>query len=252
MTRRRSKFYTLLVLDDAGRVRRLRLQASTLRAALAGLGVAGFLMALLLLVFVSDRFTIAGLERQLQGPEPVAAPQTTTAPEYETIDPTLLAQASERREAAQPVARYFSAAMSGEFDVPHRWPLRGWVTSEFGPRRNAVTGLGEMHRGIDIAATVGSEVRAPAAGTVLVAGEEPGFGEVIAIAHGQGIVTYHGHLDLAFVVVGQHVAAGRTIGRSGNTGVSTGPHLHYEVRRYGIAVDPRGYLPRLGQAPAAL
>jgi murein DD-endopeptidase MepM/ murein hydrolase activator NlpD len=252
MAQHKSKFYTLLVLDDDGRVWRRRVSRQTATALALGLGGAALVVLALLLVVVGDRFTIARLARQARGPVSVNAPITTTdtaAPA--ALDRDVLEAAAKQTDVLAGAARYFAAVVTPFVSRPYRWPLRGWVTSEFGPRKSPVTGAPEMHQGLDIAASVGSEVKATAAGQVLWVDEQPGFGLVVAVAHGFGVTSFFGHLDQALVAEGQKVAGGQTIARSGNSGISTGPHLHYELRRFGLPVDPRAYLPGLGQAQAS-
>ncbi|MDP8222734.1 MAG: M23 family metallopeptidase [Candidatus Lernaella stagnicola] len=251
MAHRRSKFFTLLVLDDRGRVRRWRLSRRTWQGMVLGAAAVAVLIVALLFVVVHDRFRLAGLDRELRGsqsePEVVAAAPVSPPPSEE-----LLAAARAQRASLEPAERFFVAVVGDAYDAPHRWPLRGWVTSEFGRRLNSDTDAVEMHQGIDIAAPIGSDVRAPAAGQVLIAEERAGFGLVVVLGHGRGWTTYFGHLDRSLVVPGQQVEAGEVIARSGNTGISRGPHLHYEVRRFGIPLDPRVSLPGYGQAPRAV
>ncbi len=116
------------------------------------------------------------------------------------------------------------------------WPVLGPVTSPFGVR------WGRMHEGIDIAAPVGTAIRAAAGGTVIHAGWLGGYGNLVIIDHGNGIATAYGHQSSVAVGSGQAVAQGQTIGYVGSTGHSTGPHLHFEVRVNGAPVDPLGYL----------
>ncbi len=116
------------------------------------------------------------------------------------------------------------------------WPVNGTVTSGFGMR------WGRLHAGIDIAAPHGTPVRAAQAGQVIFAGAQGGYGNLILIAHGGGIVTAYAHLSSFRVGVNQFVERGQTIGAVGSTGHSTGPHLHFEVRVNGSPVDPMGYL----------
>lgn len=116
------------------------------------------------------------------------------------------------------------------------WPVTGTVTSSFGPRSLL---LGEtFHHGIDIAVPEGTPVRATGEGIVRFVGNTDGYGLRIEIEHGNGITTLYAHLSEATVVPGQRVQRGQVIGRSGNTGASTGPHLHYEIRQNGKAIDP--------------
>ena len=116
------------------------------------------------------------------------------------------------------------------------WPVHGVVTSGFGWR------WGRMHEGIDIAVSSGTPVVSAASGTVIVAGWMGGYGNLVVVDHGNGIATAYGHNNAITVGVGQGVAQGQLIAYSGNTGHSTGPHVHFEVRVNGGAVDPFGYL----------
>lgn len=123
------------------------------------------------------------------------------------------------------------------------WPVRGQISSSFGPRIHPIYGIPSFHTGIDIAVPEGTPVRAAAAGRVTFAGWESGFGLLVVIDHENGYETYYGHLSKLLVSPGQMVSAGDTIALSGNTGLSTGPHLHFEVRQLGTPVDPRPLLP---------
>ena len=122
-------------------------------------------------------------------------------------------------------------------------PIPGAMeTSGFGYRKDPFLGTLALHPGIDFRGSIGDPARASGAGTVISAGPASGYGNMIEIDHGNGITTRYGHLSEILVRVGQHVDTGDTIGRVGNTGRSTGPHLHYEVRRNGVAIDPSGFL----------
>ncbi|MCS7239684.1 MAG: M23 family metallopeptidase [Candidatus Bipolaricaulota bacterium] len=123
------------------------------------------------------------------------------------------------------------------------WPVRGTISSTFGPRIHPIYGVPSFHTGIDIAVPEGTPVRAAAAGTVSFAGWEEGFGLLVVIDHGDGYKSYYGHLSKLLTSTGQKVLAGETIALSGNTGLSTGPHLHFEVRYSDSPVDPRPLLP---------
>ncbi|MFM7403195.1 MAG: peptidoglycan DD-metalloendopeptidase family protein [Erythrobacter sp.] len=116
------------------------------------------------------------------------------------------------------------------------------ITSGFGYRRDPFNGRGAMHSGIDFKGPIGSPVFAAAAGRVTYAGWKAGYGQAIDIAHGNGMSTRYAHLSRIGVRVGQPVAAGSTIGGLGNTGRSTGPHLHFEIRINDRAVNPRPFL----------
>lgn len=127
--------------------------------------------------------------------------------------------------------------------TPSIWPTRGRVTSEFGPRRSPFTGIREFHDGIDIAAPRGTPIYATADGTVGIAVYRRGIGNHIIIEHGYGYQTLYGHLSAFAVSRGDMVYKGQLIAYMGNTGRSTGPHLHYTVFLNGVAVNPREYLP---------
>jgi murein DD-endopeptidase MepM/ murein hydrolase activator NlpD len=116
------------------------------------------------------------------------------------------------------------------------WPVNGTVVSGFGMR------WGRLHEGIDIAASTGTPIWAAAAGTVIHAGWLGGYGNLVVVDHGNGLATAYAHASAILVGVGQTVAQGEVISLVGSTGNSSGPHLHFEVRVNGIAVDPLLYL----------
>lgn len=126
--------------------------------------------------------------------------------------------------------------------LPSRWPVRGGVSSEFGRRLSPWTKDPEFHGGLDISADRGTPVRAPAAGQVYHAGPHGEFGLTVILDHGQDIRTIYGHLSKILVAPNQRVERGNEIGLTGNTGRSSGPHLHYEILVKGQAVNPRAYL----------
>jgi murein DD-endopeptidase MepM/ murein hydrolase activator NlpD len=126
--------------------------------------------------------------------------------------------------------------------TPSIKPARGWFTSKFGYRISPFTGRPVMHNGLDIAASPGAPVFAPADGIVSYAGYDPGYGKLVSIDHGYGVITRYGHLSQISVEVGQRVKRRELVAAVGNTGRSTGPHLHYEVRVNNIPVDPINYV----------
>ncbi|WP_371376528.1 peptidoglycan DD-metalloendopeptidase family protein [Sporomusa aerivorans] len=117
------------------------------------------------------------------------------------------------------------------------WPTRGEISSPFGWR------WGRLHAGVDLANDIGTHVMAARAGRIIWAGWRGGYGYTVMIDHGGGYVSLYGHLSDFFVEVGQYVRAGQRIASMGNTGNSTGPHLHFEVQKDGQPVDPMGLLP---------
>ena len=128
--------------------------------------------------------------------------------------------------------------------VPVRKPVSGDVdmSSPFGVRLDPFLGRPAMHTGLDLRGDIGEPARATADGTVRIAGREGGYGNLVEIDHGNGFATRYGHLSEIAVKVGQKVRIGEIIGRIGSTGRSTGPHLHYETRVHGVAVDPQKFL----------
>ena len=116
------------------------------------------------------------------------------------------------------------------------------VTSGFGVRKDPMLGIPALHPGIDFRSPVGSKVPATAAGIVTRAGWDGGYGKMVEIDHGNGYRTRYGHLSEVDVKVGEKVRLGQIIGKSGSTGRSTGPHLHYEIRHDGHPIDPVGFL----------
>lgn len=126
--------------------------------------------------------------------------------------------------------------------TPSIKPVRGWFTSKFGYRVSPFTNRPVMHNGLDIAANPGAPIYAPADGVVSFAGYDPGYGKLVSIDHGYGVITRYGHTSNIFVEVGQKVKRRDVIAAVGNTGRSTGPHLHYEVRVNSVPVDPQNYV----------
>ncbi|MDY7230432.1 M23 family metallopeptidase [Hyalangium rubrum] len=154
----------------------------------------------------------------------------------------LSAEATRQEQSLQELQAYFQDQKSLLASTPSLWPARGWVTSDFGSRLDPYTADRVMHAGLDIAAPHGKEVFAPSDGTVVFAGLEGGYGNVLVIDHGYGIKTRYGHLAKMLVKAGDKVKRGSLIAAVGNTGRSTGPHLHYEVRVNGIPQNPRKFI----------
>ena len=138
--------------------------------------------------------------------------------------------------------KFLMARASVLSHTPSIVPVEGWITSSFGRRRSPFTGKREMHEGLDIAARTGTPIVAPADGTVIKVGYNGGYGKVVVIDHGNGIVTKFGHNSKNLTKVGKKVRRGDVIAKLGNTGRSTGPHVHYEVLLNGVAVNPSRYI----------
>jgi murein DD-endopeptidase MepM/ murein hydrolase activator NlpD len=126
--------------------------------------------------------------------------------------------------------------------TPSIWPAKGWPNDGFGYRKSPFTGKKEFHEGLDISARKGSPVIAPADGYISFVGKSNSFGNYITITHGYGYKTRYGHLSKTLVTKGQAVKRGEKIALIGSTGRSTGPHLHYEILRNNLPVDPKIYI----------
>ena len=154
----------------------------------------------------------------------------------------LTAQAKIQTISFQALDDFFKNQKSLLLATPSIWPTRGWVTSNFGFRKSPFTGLRERHEGWDIAARSGAAIRSTADGIVTVAGREHGYGKMIEVDHGYGLVTRYGHNSKNLLKAGTRVKRGQIIALVGNTGRSTGPHLHYEVLLNGVPMNPKNYI----------
>ncbi|HEX7004500.1 MAG TPA: M23 family metallopeptidase [Trueperaceae bacterium] len=142
----------------------------------------------------------------------------------------------------EPVAALERLRKVRELENTYMWPLHGRITSYFG-RRNLGMGTSSFHRGIDVAAPFGSTVTAARSGTVSFAGwSSQGYGYLVKIRHMGGAETWYGHFSRILVNVGDYVRQQEPIGLVGSTGISTGPHLHFELHERGRALDPLGQL----------
>ena len=147
-----------------------------------------------------------------------------------------------RAESLQAVTEYLSRQKDRLVATPALWPTEGYVSSRFGPRTSPFTGQPQHHTGIDIAAPPGTPIRAPADGVVTFAGTLPGYGHALVLTHGYGFKTFYGHNQRNQVSKGQTVKRGQVIALVGNTGYSTGAHLHYEVLLNDQPHDPLKYV----------
>lgn len=146
----------------------------------------------------------------------------------------------------RPPAVYVPAGLAGLLA-----PVSGPISSAFGLRDQPTAGASTDHKGIDYAVPVGTSVVASAGGTVIFAGVQSGYGNVVQVNHGGGLISTYAHLSQIAVQQGQTVAAGQLLGYSGATGTVTGPNLHFGLTLNGVAVDPMAYLGGATPAPAA-
>lgn len=154
----------------------------------------------------------------------------------------LSSSVNEVGQSLRALERFMSKAGRALAALPSRWPVRGGVNSEFGRRLSPWSKAPEFHSGLDISANRGTPVKAPAPGTVVFAGTNADYGLTVIIDHGQEIKTLYGHLQRIQAAQGQKVERGQQIAMTGNTGRSSGPHLHYEITVKGQSVNPRGFL----------
>ena len=126
--------------------------------------------------------------------------------------------------------------------TPTIFPIEGRVTSGFGYRTSTHSSKPSFHQGLDIAGSHGTLIRATGSGYVTEAGYNAGYGRLVSINHGYGFLTRYGHISKIFVVIGQYVRKGDIIATVGNTGRSTGPHVHYEVHLNNTPIDPMYYI----------
>ena len=184
---------------------------------------------------VASRDELAAAQREKHSTlASIQSDRSDVLAEIEDLEAQSEALAARIRAAQQQSSASNAPVVSGSGQLS--WPVSGPVTSSFGVR------WGRMHEGIDIAVGQGTPVRAAAAGTVIYAGWMEGYGNLVAIDHGNGLSTAYGHNSSLASSVGQSVSAGQVIAYSGSTGHSTGPHVHFEVRVNGAPVDPLGYL----------
>ena len=163
------------------------------------------------------------------------------APVREDMD-RLLGVVKEEGESIRTLERFLGRASRVLASLPSRWPVRGPVNSDFGQRRSPWAPNSEFHSGIDIGAAIGTPVKAPAPGTVVFAGQHAEYGITVVIDHGNDTKSLYGHLSRLNVTTDQAVQRGDTVAFTGNTGRSSGPHLHYEIQVKGQPVNPHSYI----------
>jgi murein DD-endopeptidase MepM/ murein hydrolase activator NlpD len=175
----------------------------------------------------------------IPGPAPAAAANLSALPGKLS---SLETEATRQEQSLRELQEYFDDQRSLLASTPSIWPTRGWVTSDFGTRMDPYTAERRMHQGMDIATPHGQPIYTPSDGTVVFAGTEGGYGKVLVVDHGYGVKTRYGHLSEINVRLGDRVRRGDKVASVGNTGRSTGPHLHYEVRVNGIPENPRKFI----------
>lgn len=179
--------------------------------------------------------------------EPLGGVQYQPATFEETLDELTL-QLDSREQQLDVLQQVFAYRQITEAETLSRRPVRdGFVSSPFGRRSDPLTGRASVHKGMDFAGEPGSDILAVAAGVVTRAERAPGYGNVVEISHADGYTTLYGHNQRNLVQVGDLVEPGQVIAKLGSTGRSTGPHLHFEVRKGGRPMNPATFL---AQAPS--
>jgi murein DD-endopeptidase MepM/ murein hydrolase activator NlpD len=181
----------------------------------------------------------ADADAAIPGPGPAAEANLTALPGKLS---SLETEAARQEQSLRELQEYFDDQRSLLASTPSIWPTRGWVTSDFGTRIDPYTAERKMHQGMDIATPHGQTVYTPSDGTVVYVGTENGYGKVLVVDHGYGVKTRYAHLSEIHVRLGARVNRGDRVASVGNTGRSTGPHLHYEVRVNGIPENPRKFI----------
>lgn len=156
----------------------------------------------------------------------------------DNLDTEISIQISEKTE----LHKFLENQRSMLASTPSVWPTRGWVSSRFGYRVSPFTNEKEFHRGLDISTRMKTPVTSPADGVVSLTGRDYAIGKMLYIDHGHGVKTKYGHLSKILVKKGQYVKRGEKIALVGDSGRTTGPHLHYEVHLNGLPVNPLRYI----------
>jgi hypothetical protein len=181
---------------------------------------------------------VGGIPAGASAPSATGATATRPLEDLDRLASTVAEESPRLRKLSELIGR-MGKIMNA---LPLRWPVRGPVNSEYGQRRSPWDGRPEQHGGLDIGAPLGTPVKSPAAGTVIVASSGGGFGKHVKLDHGNGVRSLYGHLSKLDVKAGERVEKDQVIGLVGSTGRSTGPHLHYEVRVEGKRVNPHSFL----------
>jgi len=174
------------------------------------------------------------------GTEEPLLPSPVSGTEASLID--LQAEAARQEASFADLTKALQGRMAQWASTPSIRPVRGWLSSGFGKRLSPFTGAIVTHKGIDVSTYAGTPIISPADGHVESVGHDSGLGQLVVLNHGYGIKTLYGHLSKSYVRYGQRIKRGDVIAAVGSTGLSTGPHLHYEIHINGQAVNPLRYI----------
>lgn len=191
-------------------------------------------------LLASEVTTAYGIKERLEGPKSISSESRLVPTYQQTLEQfDLLRTTKLYSQGTRRINRTWQ-----QNTIPSLWPVPGRLLSSFGARRDPFTGGTGFHSGVDISASLGTQIRATGDGIVKTAAWSGAYGKLVVVDHGGGVETYYAHLSAFEVIPGQEVRRGQSVGRSGNTGRVTAPHLHYEVRQGGAPVNPYKYLAR--------
>jgi murein DD-endopeptidase MepM/ murein hydrolase activator NlpD len=190
------------------------------------------------LQLLANEVSIAyGLTRSLEGPLDIADEGRLLPTLNETLEQYNFLKSASLSGWSRRTSPLFRGSM-----MPAIWPVDGRLMSHFGRRSDPFSGEGAFHAGVDISAARGTPIKATASGIVTVAAWAGDYGRLVIIDHGNGFQTYYAHLSRVDVIEGQTIRVGDSVGKAGATGRATSSHLHYEVRRRHIPVNPYQYM----------
>jgi murein DD-endopeptidase MepM/ murein hydrolase activator NlpD len=194
-------------------------------------------------LYASQVSAAYGLKSKVEGPDDIAS-EGRLAPTYkETLEEYQFLKSANLSQHS-----WRNVGLWQKNTLPSLWPVNGRLLSGFGVRTDPFSGEGTFHKGVDLGVPFGTPVHVSADGVVLFAGYSAGYGELVVVNHGRSLQTCYAHLSRIDVLAGQEVRRSDVIGRVGQTGRATAPHLHYEVRMGGQAVPPSKYM---AKAPIA-
>jgi murein DD-endopeptidase MepM/ murein hydrolase activator NlpD len=189
-------------------------------------------------MLASEVSMVYGIKERMDGPRSIAGEGKLMPTFQESIDQFDLLRTT---RLYNPGTRRINQLWQQNV-VPSIWPTNGRLLSSFGARTDPFTGGSAFHAGVDISCPTGTQIKVAADGIVRSAQWSGAYGKLVVISHGNGLETYYAHLSSFDVIPGQEVRRGQVIARSGSTGRSSAPHLHYEVRQGGAPVNPYKYL----------
>ncbi|MEE9904628.1 MAG: M23 family metallopeptidase [Chlorobium sp.] len=182
----------------------------------------------------------SSLHAEEKSPAPTGSAEGLLATTEQMIEHLIL-QIDKQKESHPEISQPAESNSPYFTSIPNIKPVNGHITSEYGMRMHPVYKRVLFHHGIDFAAPEGTRVHSTGDGVVSFSGYERGYGQKVTISHGYGFKTIYAHLSRSLVRQGQRVSKGEIIAFSGNTGVSTGPHLHYEIHKDNVRVNPAAY-----------